>query len=1130
MKLTKYTQDFWVNDDSFQDISAKEELSIVVFQCEYFKGGKRKAINVRPFLKAKEEDQILASKYLGSHEKILLGNRPPINIIKASKINRSYLLLRLKERILCLENRKPSSTVGILTKFIKRYKTIQRHNKRYIFSKDYKFTKLKDSWLDVFNILTIDEWITFLSKYPPAIIYANEDIVSSWISTLSPNLAIGSEYKNLKYALPLIPESLKPQYIHKLATAAEDKFLHTLNEIKAKDYVVARAFGFDELDVARLHLASFSNRKFEDEVNHSIQEINIAYFRSELKSFPSFNASMGYRDKLIRLFSQLHEPTKYIKEVEQTLIPTIQNLIDSCSLEYIIGLLHFANKFSTTIAIHFVDSLRPSIISELQSTLCKVLTYDTSDLFINQFEPLFKYYTSLYDDEFVHQLIATFASQIKECTSFHILLYAADSSLQWLDAEVAQESAIKLINSWTLDTLDDKLRTTQKVSNIDIRVAPSIFKHAINLFSNCTTSNDTYYTETITPKGVNLLKRLLFIPKDEECNVLWNLYIDALSAKNIIIFHESSIINSLPDNIVTRVINELTISDFYNNPSNWYSSPHLKDDRIKKLLSNPDIDIFSSIANILMTECINIDDIARCVFLIELLSFNLQNLNDNFVNKLKTLRDSLPEHSLAIPILFAVYFKTSCTPDHIASIFTSLPAYLQIKIVKRFFYNIARGTFESTATKLYEFLCQSGAKSCIVVEILFSYLIQRENNPAEKFNNTNLLNIIYERNNTPDEWLHIGMFLERCQQRWYVTERLKSPPKQGFNGIIGTEKGTEKGTERNGFINFTHMVYFPQHKPKVVTDELNIYFNTIKKSIELNFRESADYTVKHCQKGDLYYVEQQHFPEWILLMEPFNIRYPYFNKTRVNPYPYRSDETPHHFCECRMSKELSRERQPFFWCSNKPCYRPAVRFHSNEEWEQYTILDFLRILQIPTDYIKQNGETIKNGYFTFLSSTLESFANFYEHMKCRKCSQLLRPVDIGNFGKQAITEFECTNASCELNGLHIYLNTCFNIKCGGIIDSRDSKRCPNGQYICPKCGQCCSHAEFTRRLSNLQKTGGHISSHLIYLINNNCGHLEKGEFYCYKCGKKLNDRKCHQCSEQKPSPQIAGNLFQEYSL
>jgi hypothetical protein len=220
------------------------------------------------------------------------------------------------------------------------------------------------------------------------------------------------------------------------------------------------------------------------------------------------------------------------------------------------------------------------------------------------------------------------------------------------------------------------------------------------------------------------------------------------------------------------------------------------------------------------------------------------------------------------------------------------------------------------------------------------------------------------------------------------------------------------------------------------------------------------------------------------------------------------------FCECRQSNIVDNYfGVSFYWCGNKPCFRVPIRYRLPHEWEYYTILDFMRILNISADYTNKAGNITKYGHYIILSSYLKSFAKFYEHLSCRGCGKLMKPKGITNFTTRAVTEFSCDNEQCMEQGKTVYLNHCFNKKkCNATIDSRDSKKCPNEQYICPECGACCSTENFKLRIQHLHTTGGYISERLIQFVENDLGHWEKGIYYCYKCGKQMNERReCPDC-------------------
>lgn len=190
----------------------------------------------------------------------------------------------------------------------------------------------------------------------------------------------------------------------------------------------------------------------------------------------------------------------------------------------------------------------------------------------------------------------------------------------------------------------------------------------------------------------------------------------------------------------------------------------------------------------------------------------------------------------------------------------------------------------------------------------------------------------------------------------------------------------------------------------------------------------------------------------------------------------------------------------------------------NEAWEKYTLLDFLKILSIDSD-----NPSIKNEYYKYVGS-INRFNRLLSRMYCEECGFILHPLHETNFAYYRVVRFHCENIDCTKSDKNIeenevYLHHCLNGKCNGIIDSRVSKKCPNGMYICSNeyCGCCCSNEMFKRVLNNLKSTGGNISQKLTIAVNQELGHLEKNLFFCYICGEQMaliftDSYKCKTCN------------------
>ncbi len=213
------------------------------------------------------------------------------------------------------------------------------------------------------------------------------------------------------------------------------------------------------------------------------------------------------------------------------------------------------------------------------------------------------------------------------------------------------------------------------------------------------------------------------------------------------------------------------------------------------------------------------------------------------------------------------------------------------------------------------------------------------------------------------------------------------------------------------------------------------------------------------------------------------------------------------FCEGRLANK-SHEifKQEFWWCGSQPCFSKCETIHPTNEWEKYTLLDFCEILGLNTDETNKMGDYIPKGYYYQFIALINRFNRLLEKLYCKDCGHILYPSDFGtsNFAAYSVVRFQCRNIECN-NNEEIYLNHCLNGQCNNIIDSRISERCNNGLFICDNCGSCCSHNMLERRLSNLKLTGGYIHDNLVKCVNEKLGHLERGEYFCYKCKSEMTE-------------------------
>ncbi len=404
---------------------------------------------------------------------------------------------------------------------------------------------------------------------------------------------------------------------------------------------------------------------------------------------------------------------------------------------------------------------------------------------------------------------------------------------------------------------------------------------------------------------------------------------------------------------------------------------------------------------------------------------------------------------------------------------TDLIAFYNIKVIKEASVNIYDKDFSTF----------------LIIDLLSKF------NKTDGFLATNeliksVLNII---ESTPDKEVQIGEYFDECD---------------GYGREIVTQKDDiilkESFTTQQGQTNYYFKITF-EYDENIVNDIKNIpgiRYNQIENFWGAPLRsqkEVIDFGKKHTFLIKLndgkYFQDNLH----LLKIEKSNKDTPIGIK----------------YCCGQKSDVLSNlSQKEFWWCNNFPCLKNNIKNHEN--WKEYTLFDFMNILELNMDEQKKDGSIVYDGLYTRFVTFINRFNKLLEKLYCTECNHILYPVESSNFAAYSVTKFSCKNENCSCKNQTVYLNHCLNPQCNETIDSRISKKCSNGLYICEKCGSCCSHKMFKRRLDKLI-TNGQNDLRLGQLVTNNEGHLEKAEYFCYKCGQVMiehpnNKFKCNHCN------------------
>ena len=158
----------------------------------------------------------------------------------------------------------------------------------------------------------------------------------------------------------------------------------------------------------------------------------------------------------------------------------------------------------------------------------------------------------------------------------------------------------------------------------------------------------------------------------------------------------------------------------------------------------------------------------------------------------------------------------------------------------------------------------------------------------------------------------------------------------------------------------------------------------------------------------------------------------------------------------------------------------------------------------------------------------------FRRLKCRACGHLMFTDKSSGFNRY--NYYSCINPTCSEAWKPVYLSYCYKCK-KGLIDSRDTKRCPNGWYICPcpTCLACCDDAQYERQAQRYILSNRPIPDRIKKMLGH--GHNDKGDYFCPNCGthiEMVQDEHgnyfrgcptCHQKFNEKPDDYLNYNAW-----
>lgn len=191
---------------------------------------------------------------------------------------------------------------------------------------------------------------------------------------------------------------------------------------------------------------------------------------------------------------------------------------------------------------------------------------------------------------------------------------------------------------------------------------------------------------------------------------------------------------------------------------------------------------------------------------------------------------------------------------------------------------------------------------------------------------------------------------------------------------------------------------------------------------------------------------------------------------------------------------------PYFWCRGKECFHNDLNkqiLKEEPKWINYSLYHMTEILGYPMLHKTEGGYEPEQAVWQFIAIANKVMQKF-KHLKCRSCGHMLFTDKSSGFNRY--NYYTCINPTCPERGKVIYLNFCFNCKIG-LIDSRDTKKCPNDWYICPRCLSCCNDEQYERQAQRYILIKKPIPVRIQEKLGH--GHNNKNKYFCPNCGGEI---------------------------
>ena len=593
-------ESYYFNSYSFNSVSTVRTGKFVIFQISMRPNGKQTAVNIREFTKS-EEDYKLLLPYFGSFEMIESEDGQIINLFNYIKPPLDMMSAHVLQLIQKEEPRTTESTTSILCHFLDLYLS----GKDILTDINFYSDQNAVNWKSFFSILTKEEAIVILRKYPDLSVYiTNTDALREWVETI-PNL--DNDIKRLTAIQKIIsyfPEDIAKEAKAKLEDKIDELIKLELKKLKNDSAVT-------DLDI-RIRIEPYMNlssKNYDAVINKFWESYRVKRFKDSLNRYKENPSNIYLLQALFNSYELLvGNKEKQLNEIKIVITTIIDDLMEKRRYYDSIPILKESQVLGEDFLSVYKTKLYPIFIQDLKQELDSNI--DRWDIISNNFMHAYYKGVSLYNDKEKEKIKKSLYTSLIKTTSLGILNLFLERGL------LSFESVIKrcedILFSYQFKQIRNYVENYHLSLNDNSQFNDIIVQRTIQLIENHSLTesfDDTKHRGTVSEEdsqyivddNCDFLKQFISYVDKSNSTGKWQEYLKSRSYIDKKYLYEHGIVTELSDDVTKGLVDSISIDSVDAESNRWYYKPQLRDDIYKKILKDGSVDSFKLISDRLLS-------------------------------------------------------------------------------------------------------------------------------------------------------------------------------------------------------------------------------------------------------------------------------------------------------------------------------------------------------------------------------------------------------------------------------------------------------------------------------------------------------------------------------------------------